>query len=76
MSVTRQLIINGEHVPAESGRTTEDLSPWTGEPYAHVAAASPDDVTRAVDAAEGGYVKSAAIARAAWREIVSLEVSI
>jgi acyl-CoA reductase-like NAD-dependent aldehyde dehydrogenase len=55
MPLTRQLIINGEHVPAESGRTTQDLSPWTGEPYAEVAAASPDDVTRAVDAADAAF---------------------
>jgi acyl-CoA reductase-like NAD-dependent aldehyde dehydrogenase len=61
MSLTRHLIINGEHVPAESGRTTEDLSPWTGEPYAHVAAASPDDVTRAIDAASAAFPTWAAM---------------
>ncbi|MFD1214382.1 aldehyde dehydrogenase family protein [Arthrobacter sp. GCM10027362] len=51
MAITRDLIINGEHVPAASGKTTEDINPYTGAPYATVAAASPEDVTRAVDAA-------------------------
>ncbi|HRP08768.1 MAG TPA: AIR synthase-related protein [Gemmatimonadales bacterium] len=48
MSLTRQLIINGEHVPAQSGKTTDDISPWTNEAYAQVSAAGPEDVTRAV----------------------------
>lgn len=55
MAVTRQLIINGEPVPAASGRTADDISPWSGEPYAQVAAAGPEDVTRAVDAAESAF---------------------
>jgi vanillin dehydrogenase len=61
MPITRELIINGEHVPAASGRTTDDISPWTGEPYAQVAAAAPEDVTRAVDAAEAAFPAWAAM---------------
>ena len=55
MPITRDLIINGEHVPAVSGKTTEDISPYTGDSYATVAAAGPEDVTRAVDAASSAF---------------------
>jgi acyl-CoA reductase-like NAD-dependent aldehyde dehydrogenase len=55
MSLTRHLIINGEHVPAQSGNTTDDVSPWTNEAYARVAAAAPVDVARAVDAADAAF---------------------
>ena len=51
MSISRDLIIDGEHVPALSGRTAEDINPYTGEVFATVAAGGPEDVTRAVDAA-------------------------
>lgn len=61
MSLTRQLIINGEHVPAQSGKTTDDISPWTNEAYAQVSAAGPEDVTRAVDAAEAAFPAWAAM---------------
>ncbi|WP_167043180.1 aldehyde dehydrogenase family protein [Salinibacterium sp. ZJ454] len=55
MSITRELIINGEHVPAASGKTTEDINPYTGEVYATVAAAGTDDVNRAVGAAADAF---------------------
>jgi acyl-CoA reductase-like NAD-dependent aldehyde dehydrogenase len=55
MSERRALLINGEHVAAADGRTAEDLSPHTGEVIAEVAAASPADVTRAVDAADAAF---------------------
>ncbi len=51
----RALLINGEHVAAAGGRTTEDVSPHTGEVIAEVAAAAPEDVTRAVDAADAAF---------------------
>ncbi|WP_125611659.1 aldehyde dehydrogenase family protein [Specibacter cremeus] len=51
MAITRDLIIDGEHVPAASGKTTGDINPYTGATYATVAAAGTEDVTRAVDAA-------------------------
>lgn len=55
MAIRRQLIIGGAHVDAASGRTTDDLNPYTGEAYAEVAAAGPEDVRRAVDAAAGAF---------------------
>jgi vanillin dehydrogenase len=51
----RNLLIGGDEVPAADGRTTEDLSPHTGGVVATVAAASPVDVTRAVDAADRAF---------------------
>ena len=55
MAVNRSLLIGGEEVPAADGRTTEDLNPHTGHVLAEVAAASPADVTRAVDAAQAAF---------------------
>ncbi|MEV4708412.1 aldehyde dehydrogenase [Actinoplanes sp. NPDC049316] len=55
MSVNRSLLIGGDEVPAAGGRTTEDLNPHTGHVLAEVAAASPADVTRAVDAADAAF---------------------
>ncbi|MGA5302802.1 aldehyde dehydrogenase family protein [Nucisporomicrobium flavum] len=55
MSVNRSLLIGGDEVPAADGRTTEDLNPHTGHVFAEVAAASPADVTRAVDAASAAF---------------------
>jgi acyl-CoA reductase-like NAD-dependent aldehyde dehydrogenase len=51
----RNLLINGKEVPALSGRTTEDVNPYTGETYATVAAAGAEDVTRAVNAADAAF---------------------
>jgi acyl-CoA reductase-like NAD-dependent aldehyde dehydrogenase len=55
MAERRALLIDGAEVAAADGRTTEDLNPHTGEVVAEVAAASPDDVTRAVDAADAAF---------------------
>jgi len=55
VAVNRSLLIGGEEVPAADGRTTEDLNPHTGHVLAEVAAASPADVTRAVDAAHAAF---------------------
>lgn len=65
-----QLFIGGESVPALDGRTTEDLNPYTGETYAVVAAASPADVTRAVDAAQEAFPAWAATSPSARRRIL------
>ncbi|AGL18029.1 aldehyde dehydrogenase [Actinoplanes sp. N902-109] len=51
----RSLIIGGKDVPAADGRTTDDLNPHTGQVLARVAAAGPEDVKRAVDAAAGAF---------------------
>ncbi|MET8149337.1 aldehyde dehydrogenase family protein [Actinoplanes sp. NPDC049668] len=55
MTETRSLFIGGTEVAAADGRTTEDLNPHTGGVVARVAAASPVDVTRAVDAAAAAF---------------------
>lgn len=69
MTTTRELFIGGKDVPAASGRTTEDVNPYTGEVYATVAAAGPEDVTRAVDAADAASDSWAALAPFARRAI-------
>ncbi|WP_060905844.1 aldehyde dehydrogenase family protein, partial [Streptomyces scabiei] len=70
MALTRDLLIGGKDVPAASGRTAEDLDPFTGEVYATVAAAGPEDVTRAVDAADAAFEQWAALAPFARRAIL------
>ncbi|QUC59235.1 aldehyde dehydrogenase family protein [Streptomyces sp. A2-16] len=55
MAIARDLFIAGRDVPAASGRTTDDINPFTGEVYATVAAAGHDDVLRAVDAAHAAF---------------------
>ncbi|MEV6236593.1 aldehyde dehydrogenase [Lentzea sp. NPDC051838] len=65
----RELIIDGKDVPASGGRTTEDLNPLTGEVYAAVAAADPEDVTLAVDAAERAFPAWSATSPSARRAI-------
>ncbi|WP_234532291.1 aldehyde dehydrogenase family protein [Streptomyces shenzhenensis] len=69
MPLTRDLLIGGKDVPAASGRVTEDISPYTGEVYATVAAAGAQDVTRAVDAADAAFPAWAALAPFARRAI-------
>ncbi|MEU9866066.1 aldehyde dehydrogenase family protein [Streptomyces sp. NPDC047971] len=69
MVVARGLLIGGREAPAASGRTTEDLDPYTGEVHATVAAAGPEDVTRAVDAAHAAFPAWAALAPFARRAI-------
>ncbi|MGW2724469.1 aldehyde dehydrogenase family protein [Streptomyces sp. NPDC001492] len=69
MAITRDLYIAGKDVPAASGRTTDDINPFTGEVYATVAAAGPEDVVRAVDAADAAFEAWAALAPFARRAI-------
>ena len=47
----RGLLIGGESVAATSGKLADDVSPWDGGICARVAAGTPEDVTRAADAA-------------------------
>ncbi len=67
---TRLLYIGGESVPTLKDRTTEDLNPYTGETYAVVAAAGPEDVTRAVDAAQEAFAGWAATSPSTRRGIL------
>ncbi|MBG0850770.1 aldehyde dehydrogenase family protein [Streptomyces spinoverrucosus] len=69
MAITRDLLIGGKDVPAASGRTTEDLNPYTAEPYATVAAAGAEDVDRAVAAAQAAFDDWAAVTPFARRAI-------
>ncbi|MFS8096691.1 aldehyde dehydrogenase family protein [Lentzea alba] len=66
----RELFIGGESVPTLDGRTTEDLNPFTGEVHAVVAAASPADVTRAVDAAQEAFASWSATSPSVRRGIL------
>jgi acyl-CoA reductase-like NAD-dependent aldehyde dehydrogenase len=66
----RDLLIGGKETPAVSGRTAADISPWTGEPCARVAAAGPEDVRAAVDAADAAFAGWAALAPFARRKIL------
>jgi vanillin dehydrogenase len=51
----RGLLIGGEAVPASSGKLADDISPWDGQVFARVAAATPADITRAADAAQTAF---------------------
>jgi vanillin dehydrogenase len=51
----RGLLIGGKEVPATGGKLTEDISHWTAEVYAQVAAATTADVTAAADAAAAAF---------------------
>jgi acyl-CoA reductase-like NAD-dependent aldehyde dehydrogenase len=66
----RSLLINGEQVAAEGGRTAEDLSPQDGSVVALVAAASPADVVRAVDAADAAFADWSTTAPSIRRRIL------
>jgi acyl-CoA reductase-like NAD-dependent aldehyde dehydrogenase len=46
-----KLIIDGQAVDAQSGRTFQTINPATEEPICAVAEAGPEDVDRAVHAA-------------------------
>jgi phenylacetaldehyde dehydrogenase len=52
---TKQLLIDGEHVDAASGRTFETLDPGTGEVLATVAEGDREDIDRAVQAARRAF---------------------
>ncbi|MRH88965.1 aldehyde dehydrogenase family protein [Nocardia sp. SYP-A9097] len=55
MSIARTLLIAGAETPARTALTTDVVNPYTGEVYATVAAATPEDVTAAVDAAHAAF---------------------
>jgi acyl-CoA reductase-like NAD-dependent aldehyde dehydrogenase len=48
----QRVVIGGERPEAADGRTFETIDPATGEPICEVALAGPEDVDRAVEAAE------------------------
>ncbi|MCC9737633.1 aldehyde dehydrogenase family protein [Streptomyces sp. MNU89] len=70
MTLHRELLIGGKDVPAASGRTAQDVNPYTGEVYATVAAAGAGDVARAVEAADAAFEEWAAVSPFARRKIL------
>jgi acyl-CoA reductase-like NAD-dependent aldehyde dehydrogenase len=54
-TVNQQLLIAGEWVPSTTGESFEVRNPYTGEVASVAAAATPQDATRAVDAAAGAF---------------------
>jgi acyl-CoA reductase-like NAD-dependent aldehyde dehydrogenase len=67
--VERGLLIAGESVAASSGKLTDDVAPWDGRIYARVAAGTPEDITRAADAAEAAFTTWSKVAAFERREI-------
>lgn len=52
---SRPQLINGEWVAAASGKTFDDMNPYTGEVYARIPASGAADAKRAIDAAEKAF---------------------
>lgn len=50
-----KLFIGGEFKASSTGETFEDLNPATLESLATIQVAGPEDVDRAVEAAEAGF---------------------
>ena len=50
-----KMYIGGKWVDASGGETFEDLNPFTGEVYAHIAAGTREDATAAIDAAKAAF---------------------
>jgi acyl-CoA reductase-like NAD-dependent aldehyde dehydrogenase len=65
----RGLLIGGKSVPASSGNVADDISPWDGETYARVAAGTPEDISRAADAAEAAFPSWSTLGAFERREI-------
>jgi acyl-CoA reductase-like NAD-dependent aldehyde dehydrogenase len=70
VDVRRGLVIAGTEEPAASGQVTYSVNPWTGAPYAEVAAAGAADVERAVSAASAAFDSWAATKPAERRDIL------
>ena len=70
VDVRRGLVIAGTEAPAASGRSTFSVNPWTGAPYAEVAAGGAPDVERAVSAAADAFESWAATKPAERRAIL------
>lgn len=55
MAEKHKMYINGKWVDASNKGTFEDYNPYTGEVYAHVAAGTREDATRAIEAAAAAF---------------------
>ncbi|QFZ21730.1 aldehyde dehydrogenase family protein [Saccharothrix syringae] len=71
MTIQRELHVGGREVPAQSGRTTDDVNPFTGEVHATVAAGGPEDITRAVEAADEAFPAWAALPPSRRRQVLA-----
>jgi acyl-CoA reductase-like NAD-dependent aldehyde dehydrogenase len=67
---SRGLVIAGVEAPASTGRSTVSVNPWTGAPYAEVAAGTALDVERAVTAAAKAFDAWAATKPAERRAVL------
>jgi acyl-CoA reductase-like NAD-dependent aldehyde dehydrogenase len=54
-----KLLIDGQFVPGDAGKTFRVTSPLTGQAYAEVASAGPEDIDRAARAARRAFDKEA-----------------
>lgn len=50
-----KMYIGGKWVDAANGKTFEDMNPYTGEVYAHLAAGTREDARRAIEAAQAAF---------------------
>ncbi|MEC8710333.1 MAG: aldehyde dehydrogenase family protein, partial [Pseudomonadota bacterium] len=55
LSFRNQAFINGQFVPAASGKTFASINPATGDTLAHVAEGDAEDIDRAVAAARKAF---------------------
>src|SRR3954469_22584823 len=67
----QQLLIGGEWVGAEGGRTFEKADPYTGEPATTAAAAGVVDAERAVEAAAAAFPEWSAMTPAKRAELLT-----
>lgn len=58
-----RMLIGGEWVDSRSGRTFESFDPYTGQPWALVPRAAPEDINAAVAAARAAFRDSS------WRDL-------
>ena len=52
---THKMFIGGQWVEAASGKTFEDMNPYTGEVYAYLPAGKREDAKRAIEAAQAAF---------------------
>ncbi|SCW46373.1 aldehyde dehydrogenase (NAD+) [Sphingobium faniae] len=71
----KQLLIDGKHVDALSGRRFESFSPSTGELVAEIALADAEDVDRAVKAARAAFEGPWSRFKPAERQAVLLKLA-
>lgn len=65
----QNMFIGGKWVESSSGKTFDDLNPFTGEVFAQVPAGSRDDARQAIDAAKAAFPDWAASPPGKRREI-------